>query len=153
MIRPVTPDDVPFLMELAKERYADQSPDMAQVEAWLNERTHPACGMIFLRSENGACVAVRPEPSFWTQEQNEWHLAFLVARGPVGRRGWEAYSLMKTMLECVRNLGASFHFTSETGADLSPIAKRLGAVEDTTPAYRVEFAVVQEEKKAARSTT
>lgn len=137
MIRCVSPADVPFLLELAREAYGERVEDWNQVTAWLEARTIPAEGLIFLRSDHGAAVAISPAPTFYAPSSREWHVMFLAVSGR--RPGLEGYRLLKAVLMCARALGGALCFQSETGVDLAPLAKRLGAVVETTPSYRVEF--------------
>lgn len=130
MIRIATLEDLDWLLDLARERYPYFEEDGART--WLtNVLTNQ--DVLCIRGEYGALVACA-HVLMWNPKKPQVHMVFVVARP---NRAFEGYRMLEIMVQWARSLGASAHFGEETGIDLAPYARRLGAAMDR-PSWRVE---------------
>lgn len=132
------PDDLEHCYQCAVECYGDLVKDPAQVRAWLAEFLPGGdAEVVILRTENGAAVFGLQQVFY--DPTPEVHMLFLCVLKRA-RRGLssEGYALLKSVVDWARNLGASFYFGSNTGTDLTPLARRLGAVQEP-PAFKMEL--------------
>lgn len=127
MIRPVGLSDIDFLLHVARSRYGfvDEVAGRTWLEAVIPQAIERPEEIFFRRTDHGAIFAVKMTTFF--APTPEAHMSFLVA---LPNRGFEGYRLLEAMIQWARALGASAHFGEQTGIDLSPYAKRLGAVLD-----------------------
>lgn len=130
MIKPAKADDIDFLLAVARARYP--AFDEGQARLWLMRAlTDP--NMLVVRGDYGGGVAIVTK-AFWGGAPKA-HMLFTCA---LPNRKLEGYFLLKAMDEWRKKMGAeSLHFGSDTGVDFGPIAKRLGAVEETV-SYRID---------------
>lgn len=127
-LRPVTPADIDWLLDLADEKYPPYNRDAAR--DWLERFTQPADHYVFLRSEHGATMASAIS-SFHDPTGIEVHLGFLACLGSAPPMRMEGFRLLQGVIGWARGIGArSFHFGSQTGVDFSSFAKRLGAARE-----------------------
>lgn len=131
LIRHCTLEDVDFLIDVGRACYPPFDEDA--IRKWLESLfTNPSAMM--LRSENGACIASITRLIY--RDRPMCYFVFLCARP---NKTLEGYRLLKSMVECARERGASqVHIGSETGFDFAPFAKRLGwEVENPTYVLRM----------------
>lgn len=127
MIRPATIADIPFLLSVARACYSHKFDEKSVVHFLRQAMASPH--MLVLRSERGLLVAsiVR---QFWGGEPEAFvqFLAAIPSRGLIG----DGLRLVRAADEWRRERGAdSLRFGEETGIQMSAIARRLGAVQDT----------------------
>lgn len=126
-VRRMGRDDIEECMTFGMPQFEASRPGMqwAQVKEWLESLiAHPS--FLFCRTENavGLCW-VRSETVF---EPYRVCCEEFVVAAPDGAHPGEATAIYRTMMEwgCAQQC-VKFRFGSATGADLEPLAKRLGA--------------------------
>ncbi len=133
MIRDVCPDDVPWILDLTRYRYADYDP--AAVEAILPRLSELPRPFLFIRNDHAALIA-DPMVYWWRPSVVEVHVVFVAAFPAPGLPGLQ---LVRRAVEWALEQGASkFHLSSGTGIDMSPIAAAIGA-ERADPAFFVDL--------------
>lgn len=146
MIRRATYNDIPFLLEVARERYAQRFDDTAVTEFLRRAIAEPS--MLVLRSEAGGAVASITR-QFWGGNPRAY-LLFVAARAGRGLVA-DGVRLVRAVDEWRRSRGAeSLHFGEDTGIDFTPLARRLGAQVDR-PSFVIRggAAAIQQEAPAA----
>lgn len=145
MIREATPADIPFLLDLAKERY-DRPFDVEAAKAFLRASMLEPSSVV-LRSDNGAAV-VSITRAFWNEKPRAY-LVFIVSRPTRGMIG-DGMRLARAADAWRRGRGAvAMHFGEDTGINMGVLAKRLGARVDR-PSYVLDTGPVAEEAAPAR---
>lgn len=130
MIRPATVADIPFLIDVARQRYTQQFDDAATRRFLQHAIADP--NMLVLRGERGGAV-VSITRMFWGGPTRACVL-FIVALPGAGLIG-EGMALMRAADKWRREMGAeALHFGEDTGLNFAPLAKRLGAETDR-PSY------------------
>lgn len=132
MIRLATVEDLDDIIEIGLSRYPEFH--VENTRRWAEQAiSNP--NMLFVRSDNGFGVAGLTS-FFYEPNVKRATMMYLCTRE---HSRMEGYRILKMMIQWAKILGAtSFHFGEETGIDLSPLAKRLGAKVDR-PSYRIEF--------------
>lgn len=130
MIRRATEDDIPRLLAIAAYAYPEfdlrssmewglralENPDIG---IWLGERTLGVSGV---------------SAPFYAPLKKRGTMLFLASEPGAG---WEPCKVLRAMIQWSRERGAdAYYFGEATGIDLSPLAKRVGAVVDR-PSYTV----------------
>lgn len=132
MIRQATLDDMDWLLALANEKYEAGRMDDERCRAWLPQ----ALGlnwMLFLRGEFGAGVASITAP-FYDSKAITGHLLFVASRV---NKSMEAFRIVRLLSNWAFEHGArAFAISNGTGCDLTPFAKRLGAI-PVSPMYHI----------------
>lgn len=134
MIRTATVADIPAILAISRDSYTIVS-DWEQTEAWMHRMiNHPDC--MFVLSDNGYGVATLMAP-FWAPGDLQGHMVILASRS--GSSGMQGCALVRAMASWAKSRGAKvFRFGSETGIDLGPIARRLGARQNA-PNYTMDL--------------
>ncbi|MGE0044742.1 MAG: hypothetical protein AB7J28_15380 [Hyphomonadaceae bacterium] len=123
MIRRATLSDLDFLIHVARTQYGAVF-DEQIARAWLKEAlVNPQ--FLILRGERGGAVAALSH--LFYEKQPRVHLLFIAALPGAGMVG-EGMALVREANAWRKQRGAScLMFSSGTGIDLSPLAKRLKA--------------------------
>lgn len=145
MIRRAILDDIPEIISIAKEAYPNQPFDAAMAAAYL-QACIPVKEALIMVSPGGVIVADQVL-NWWNPTQPEIHIVFLAVK-PGNPCAMTGYWLLENVVGWARNMGAPVHFGSATGVDLSPYARRLGAVQEA-PSFRLETRGGQEGSSAA----
>jgi hypothetical protein len=131
MIRRVTIMDIPDCIAIARACYPPF--DEAEAREWGTKAMLDKSTAFFRDDDAWGCCAI--SKLFYEAKPRCAMLFLAVRRGAV----WQACKVVKAMVAWSKSKGASgFHFGEETGMDLSPIAKRVGAKLDR-PSYKVDF--------------
>jgi hypothetical protein len=68
LIRRANRSDIPFILDVAREAYADQDLDWPAIERWLDVAIdNPA--ILWLRSRDGFIAVIYVEPLFWKKDK------------------------------------------------------------------------------------
>lgn len=124
MIRRATLDDLDWVMGVAKARYPDF--DEAASRAWVaqnldNPRLCP------IRGEKGFALGAINAP-FYAPTRLRGYMVFIASEDGAG---FEPCTLLSFLVRWAWDQGAqSFHFGEDTGQNLAPLAKRVGAEMD-----------------------
>ena len=123
-IRTCKPEDIDWLMEMAKVRYGVNDYDPVAVRAWVLERLDSPL-MTFVRGTHsfGCCnLAVR----YMAPSRYQAYLTIL-ASYPTKHLSMEPLRIGEALCKWAKAKGATkFGFSDVTGNDLSPLVKRLG---------------------------
>lgn len=139
MIRPATLQDIPFLLDVARAAYAQEF-DEANVRKFLVAAI-PAPSMLVLRSNNGLIVASIAR-QFWGGPP-EAYVQFIACARPSRGLVGEGVALLRAVDTWRRERGAeNLHFGEQTGINMAPLARRLGAVQQT-PSYIIKGGAVR----------
>ena len=132
MIRRAGPDDVDFILEVARHVYPLF--DEGNARQWLAAALQqPVCAIF--RGEVGVAVGTVSAPFYWPSEVR----GFLVFIGSMDPRRAEGVRLARSVVEWAKTMGAtSLRFGSQTDCSLAVLARRLGAKEER-PAYLLEI--------------
>ena len=132
MIRPATLDDLDRIFDIARSAYPEfdeQSSRLWAVNALQNPNILIAVG------EKGFGVSAVSAP-FYAPTRLKGVMLFLASTKGAG---YEPCALLRYMIDWSRERGAvSFHFGEDTGANLSPLAKRVRATNDRD-SYAIRF--------------
>lgn len=121
--RPITVEDVPWILSLAHRRYT-KTPDPGTTLKWLMQVINSPNEALAIRSDHAFCVAIYSVPPWWPNEP-EVHIAVLVADKGAH---WQAIRLLKDTIAWARGRGcARWWLSSETDYDFEMLAKRVGA--------------------------
>jgi hypothetical protein len=116
----MTRADAPWALALASRRYP--AFNIFQAQAWF-DRFIDDDSMCFVRNDHAACVACIVT-KFWQPTVRDAHVMFLLSEEG---RVWDAVRALRRALEWARSRGAEhFEISSDTHADISRIAPRLG---------------------------
>jgi len=120
-------EDVPWLMEFAKRHYGDLLKNYQETGVWLAHRVMQE-DVLILRTERAALVTTEMVRVF---DGRLLHCAYLYA-GNI----WELLTLFRAALAWARTRGGkALEFGCDTGYDMAPLAKRLGARLKTDDIY------------------
>ena len=128
MIRPATVEDIPRILEMADSAYPEQEWDAESVARW---------GEVALQSPNVLCLVgdrafglSTVTSPFYNPKLVRGYMVFLAG---VEGCGWEPCKILRAMVSwALQEKGAaSYHLGEQTGIDLSPLAKRVGAALDS----------------------
>lgn len=131
-VRRATLADVPVLLEIAKELYADRP--VANAESWLRWAIQNPERLVLI-GKASAGVA-----------QLSWNYGFerrarLDALGALPGRAsaFEALRIVRLMIQWARENGATgtFRLDADTGVDFGPFARRLGGKPVTHTRYEI----------------
>ena len=126
MIRRATEDDLPHLLGIASYAYPDF--DVHASILWAEQALqNPDIGIWAGEHTLGVCAVSAP---FYAPSQKRGTMLFLASEPGAG---YEPCKMLRVMIEWGLNErgAASFHFGEATGANLAPLAKRVGAVLDS----------------------
>ena len=130
MIRQATLDDIPFIMELAKEKYPTR--DVEKAAPWAAWCIKNPDRLVLVGPSSMGCAQVD-----WRYgHECKARLDVLAARpGPI----WEALRMLRLMLNWARQKGAigNFILDANTGIDFGPFAERLGGKKVTIVQYEI----------------
>lgn len=130
--RRITPDDLPWMMSLAYERYGPYDPGGTLLFLLESLRSPRA---LMIRSEDAFLIAATVAPP-WYPKQRECHVAFLCAKAGCH---WQAIKLLRESVQWARLQGCvRWRFHSETDHDVGALCRRIGASPDT-PRYRIDL--------------
>ena len=124
LIRPCTPEDLAWMIDLAVARYPGGF-DHAQAKAWIPTRMAQD-NMFFVRGERGCGVAnlIR---RFNAPDRLQCYMLFIAAHPCTGANLMEPFHLMDAMRDWGKDRGATaFWFSDITGYDFAAYAKRRG---------------------------
>ena len=125
MIFRATEDDIPRLLAIAAYAYPEF--DLAASMQWAEQAfRNPDIGIWVGQRTLGVSAVSAP---FYSPARRRGVMLFLAAEPGAG---YEPVKMLRTMVDwCLNERGAaSFHFGEDTGANLAPLAKRVGAVLD-----------------------
>jgi hypothetical protein len=126
MIRRATEDDLPRLLAIASYAYPDF--DVHASILWGEQALlNPDVGIWVGERTLGVSAVSAP---FFAPSQKRGTMLFLAAEP---RSGYEPVKMLRVMVDWSLNeRGAvSFHFGESTGANLEPLARRIGGVPDS----------------------
>lgn len=127
VIRPITEDDLDWVMALAKTRYQERDYSEGQMRAWIAARLKEP-SMYFVRGRHtaGCCHLARRymAPTRW-----QAYLT-IIASIPSATPTLEPFRVFKALVDWSREKGATmFHASDVTGFDLGPWCRALGGRE------------------------
>ena len=123
--------DIPFLVRLARETYP--AFDTAAATRWL-DKVLPNPDALILRTGSAAVVALSGSPP-WQPSERQCHILFVLG---AERAVWDCVRLLRATQQWARDGGCSlWRFGSDTPTDVGPLARRVGAVEDSPRYFRV----------------
>lgn len=127
-IRRATPDDVPFLVELAREMYASRIGTIPGIEAggieWLRWAMSEPDRLVLVGQHSGCVASINVHYGY----ERRGRIDALCAR-PMPGASLEAMRIVRVVLAWARERGASrVRLGADTGADFGPFAKRLGGI-------------------------
>ena len=132
-IRHATVDDLPFMLEIAKERYGARVQDregLAYVRWCITQPSHMV--LVGLNSFGIAQISVR------YGYERKARLAMLAARRQ--NKAWiEVLQMVRVMVNwaALNKAEGAFRIDADTGVDFGPLAKRLGGEPVNEPAYDI----------------
>ncbi len=132
--RRATRYDVLDMVRIAQRAYADWEVDWGHVSAWLcaNIERPEIFGCV---AEGAASIAMSHE-WFWRPETPEINVLFVAGMDNI----WGVVTCLRMTAAWGRSLGADcMKIDAETGIDLAPLVKRLGAPFKKVPAYTVRL--------------
>lgn len=122
--------DIPFLLELARETYP--SFDERAASIWL-DKVLPRADSLVLRSASAAIVAMVGAPS-WMPSDRQCHIIFVLG---YPRAVWDVVRLLRASQEWALEMGCGlWRFGADVPFDVGPLARRVGASEDSPRYYR-----------------
>lgn len=124
MIRPITVDDLPWVLSLGSRRYKDGDPGGALVALSQAMRSPTA---LAIRSDYGFLVANINIVGWYPQKRNCYVLAVCVEEG---HHSWDAIKLLRASVEWAKEQKCErWWFTSdlEHEREVASLAERLGA--------------------------
>ena len=137
MIRPASLEDFDLIIAIAKAAYADaEGVDVAGCRAWAAQVVLRPDVLIVVGER---CFAVGSvSATFYRPDVRKGYMLFLAGLpGAV----FEECAALRYLISWAKERGAqSFHFGEQTGVNLAPIARRVGATVDR-PSYVVEMPV------------
>lgn len=124
-IRVCTPDDIDWLMELARTRYDTiNDVNLPAVKAWLLERFNDPL-MCFMRGKHSMGVSHMAR-RFMAPDRMQCYLVLLVSF-PSKVPSMEPYRIAEAMAQWGKSKGATKFWMSDiSGYDLGSFAKRMG---------------------------
>ena len=134
-LRLIREEDIPWALEIAKRRYADEW-DFLGAEMWFRNIVLKS-PMVFLpiRSADAfliAMVSVVP----WLPAR--WEANIVVFCADDGKM-WQGLALLRASIAWARQRRCvEWRLSSDTDMELGPLAKRLGA-EELSPRYRMRL--------------
>ena len=130
MIRQATLIDIPFIMELAREKYPHR--DVSKAEPWAKWCIQNPDRLVLIGPNSVGCAQVD-----WIYgHECKARLDVLAARpGPI----WEALRMLRVMINWARQKGASgsFILDANTGIDFGSFSERLGGKKVTITQYEI----------------
>jgi hypothetical protein len=132
VIRPVTPMDIEFVAELAMAAYPGRYKSR---ESAYDIVTKLAFGDLpfFMRTDNAFCLGDIVQDIY---HEDVWR-AYMVTMAWESGHSFQGMKLLRALVKWAHGRGASLTFGTDTGVDLAPFAKRLGAVLEP-PSYRLD---------------
>lgn len=122
----MTEADTYWMVSLGRRKYPP-SYDSVAAELYFRNRVLKEClTFLPLRTDNAFCVSmIQVKP--WTPSDNECHMVALCADDGAM---WDALKLLRCSIEWAQHRKCvSWNIASDTGFDLTPLCKRLGATE------------------------
>ena len=119
--------DVPWLSELFAKRYKDYPYDPVSAEGWFRNRVLKE-PMLFLaqRTDNAFCITMLSVTP-WVPSDYESNIVVICAED---NATWESLVLMRASIEWAKlRRCKAWRISSDTGNDILPFARRLGATE------------------------
>jgi len=129
LVRVMTKDDLPWLIDLCKDRYGPRYDEQSTISWYLNCVLPTPILFYPSRTNNAFCISML-QCTPWLPAEFEVNVMFICAeRGAM----WQALTLLHSSIEWAKQRNAvCWRLTSETDFDLAPFAKRLGATEVTS---------------------
>ncbi len=126
-VRDCSQDDIPFMLELGNERYAEleEGYEPEAAERWLRAVVG-APAVIAVRGEESCAIAFIVWPT-WTPSASYCDLGAICARKHL-RHPLEPLRLLRAIDTKRRERGCSRFYIHSSFTDLAPFARRLGAV-------------------------
>ena len=124
--------DVPWLGQLFRKRYVGHPFDPVTTEGWFRNRVLKE-PMLFLaqRMDNAFCISMLSVTP-WIPADYETSVLVICAEEDAA---WESIKLLRSSIEWARRRRCkTWRLSSDTGNDVSLLAKRLGATE-LSPRY------------------
>jgi hypothetical protein len=131
----MTEGDIPWLFYICKKRYSNKY-DSVTTEGWFRNNVLKS-PVMFLpqRMPNAFCISMLSILP-WLPSEVECNVVFICADENCG---WEAMKLLRSSMEWAKGRKcACWRLASDTSADLTAFAKRLGVVE-ISPRYIIHF--------------
>jgi len=133
MIRPATEADFDRIIGMARAVYADDFDEQATRQWGLEALRSPK--VLIAVGERGFGVAGVSAP-FYAPRRLRGIMMFLASTGAAG---YEPCAILRYMVTWAKERGAvSFAFGEETGVNLEPLARRVGASKDRD-SYVIRF--------------
>lgn len=135
-IRRATPDDVPFLVELAREMYVKRPGTLDNLVeqgavGWLRWAIGNPDRLVLAGQHSGGVASV----SWYYGYERRARVDVLCAR-PMPGAGLEAMRMVRVMLAWARERGAAhLRLGADTDVDFGPFARRLGGIRKTEVYY------------------
>lgn len=125
-MRLLSEDDLPWLIQVSRKRYAAKFDEEATI-GWFRNICLKA-PLLFhpIRTDHSFCITMLTVMP-WLPTEWEAHVIFICADH---HAGWEALKLLRASVDWARRRKAAvWRICSETDYDLTPLARRLGAEE------------------------
>jgi hypothetical protein len=138
----MTPEDVQWISELFEGRYGPRYNWPATQLWYLNIVLKAPMQFFPIRTDNALCItSIGLEP--WHPQELEAFINTLVSRP---NATWEVLELLRESVDWAKKRGCTrWRFQSDTGNDIAPLMKRLGAKE-IDPRFAIEFKEVDHGK-------
>jgi len=127
MIRPATADDLDRIFEISREAYPQYQIDQEECRQWaLRALQNP--DVLIAVGERSFGISGVSAP-FWAPSKRRGVMVFLAS---TNGSGYEPCALLRYMVKwALKDRGATtYHFGEDTGANLAPLARRVGATLD-----------------------
>lgn len=132
VIRVATMADMPFMVALAKEKYPNRP--VEQGIPWMTDNLQSPNCLVLIGTDSVGVASISWNYGFERRARCD-----MLAARPVRGAGWEAYRMVKLMIEWAKQNGAkgAFRLDADTGADFGPFARRLGGTASTFTRYTI----------------
>jgi hypothetical protein len=133
--RLMSDEDIPWLTWLCKKRYAADY-DSESTTAWFRNIVLKSPLMFYAVRSQDAFVVTMISVTPWLPNSIEANVVFVCADDDAM---WQALRLLRCSIDWARRRKCTlWRLSSDTGNELGPLAKRLGAVE-VSPRYVLHF--------------
>lgn len=131
-IRRATLDDIPFIRELALEKYPARQ--VEQGLSWMLWCLKNPERLVLVGQNSVGMAAMAWNYGFEPRARLD-----MLASRPVAGAPWEAFRMVRMMIAWAKEQGAqgAFKLEADTGIDFAPFAKRLGGYAVITTRYDI----------------
>lgn len=131
-LRRATEADIPFMLEIGRERYGERYTEAAI--PWMRYHLKNPGSLVLVGSASMGVASINLYYGFEKRARLDMLAAKLVKQAH-----WEAFQQVKAMVRWAAVNGAEggFKIDADTGADFGPFAKRLGGLRVQYPRYDI----------------